>query len=166
MSTGPNAGQVRGPVQLTFGRSIDPIVTLEHCITRMAVATQAEADKQSGDNRTMGRKNTVPYGLYVSHGFVSSHLAAQTGFTKGDLELLCEALVNMFEHDRSAARGEMNTRKLIVFEHNSPLGVAPAHSLFESITIIRNNAGDPPRAYTDYTVSIDTTKLPAGITVP
>lgn len=165
MSTGPNAGQVRGPVQLTFGRSIDPIVTLEHCITRMAVATEAEAEKQSGDNRTMGRKNTVPYGLYVSHGFVSAHLAAQTGFNKDDLDILWDALVNMFEHDRSAARGEMNTRKLIVFEHNSPLGVAPAHSLFETVSIIRNNPDEPPRAYTDYTVTIDTSKLPDGITV-
>lgn len=165
MSTGPNAGQVRGPVQITFGRSIDPIVTLEHCITRMAVATEAEAEKQSGDNRTMGRKNTVPYGLYISHGFVSAHLAAQTGFNKNDLKLLWESLINMFEHDRSAARGEMNTRKIIVFEHNSPLGVAPAHSLFESVTITRNNPEEPPRAYADYTVTIDNSKLPDGITV-
>ncbi|OQB34158.1 MAG: hypothetical protein BWY09_02710 [Candidatus Hydrogenedentes bacterium ADurb.Bin179] len=165
LKSAPNCGQVRGPIQLTFGRSIDPVVTLEYSITRMAVATQAEAEKQSGDNRTMGRKNTVPYGLYVSHGFVSAHLAAQTGFTKDDLDILWDALVNMFEHDRSAARGEMNTRKLIVFEHNSPLGVAPAHSLFESVSITRNNPDEPPRAYTDYTVTIDTSKLPDSITV-
>jgi len=165
MSTGANAGQVRGPVQLTFGRSVDPIVTLEHCITRMAVATEAEAEKQSGDNRTMGRKNTVPYGLYISHGFVSAHLAAQTGFTKDDLNLLWDALVNMFEHDRSAARGEMNTRKLIVFEHGSPLGVAPAHRLFECVTVTRKSPDEPPRAYADYTVSIDKAKIPEGVTV-
>lgn len=165
MSTGPNAGQVRGPVQLTFGRSVDPIVTLEHSITRMAVATEAEAEKQSGDNRTMGRKNTVPYGLYVSHGFVSAHLAAQTGFTQDDLDILWKALVEMFEHDRSAARGEMNTRKLVVFEHNSVLGAAPAHALFDAITIIRKDASLPPRAYTDYVVSIDQSKIPDGITV-
>ena len=105
MSTGKNAGQVRGPVQMTFGRSVDPIVTLEHSITRMAVATEAEAEKQSGDNRTMGRKHTVPYGVYVAHGFVSAHLAAQTGFSEDDLDLLWKALQDMFEHDRSAARG-------------------------------------------------------------
>ncbi|NLV46324.1 MAG: type I-C CRISPR-associated protein Cas7/Csd2 [Candidatus Hydrogenedentes bacterium] len=165
LKSAPNCGQVRGPVQMTFGRSVDPVVTLEYSITRMAVATQAEAEKQCGDNRTMGRKNTVPYGLYVSHGFVSAHLATQTGFNKGDLDILWDALVNMFEHDRSAARGEMNTRKLIVFEHNSPLGVAPAYSLFETVSIIRNNPDEPPRAYSDYTVTIDTSKLPDGITV-
>ena len=165
MSTGANAGQVRGPVQLTFGRSVDPIVTLEHCITRMAVATEAEAEKQSGDNRTMGRKNTVPYGLYVSHGFVSAHLAAQTGFSGDDLKLLWEALVNMFEHDRSAARGEMNTRKLIVFEHDSPLGSAPAHRLFDAITITRKDPATPPRAYSDYVVAVDQGVIPTGVTV-
>ena len=115
MSTGTNAGQVRGPVQLTFARSIDPIVALEHSITRMAVATEAEAEKQKGDNRTMGRKHTVPYGLYVAHGFVSSFLAKQTGFGEDDLELLWQSLEHMFEHDRSAARGEMSTRGLYVF---------------------------------------------------
>ena len=111
MSTGANAGQVRGPVQMTFGRSIDPVVTLEHSITRMAVATEAEAEQQGGDNRTMGRKSTIPYGLYVAHGFVSAHLAAQTGFSEEDLQLLWDALKMMFEHDRSAARGLMSTRK-------------------------------------------------------
>lgn len=165
LKSAPNCGQVRGPVQMTFGRSVDPVVTLEYSITRMAVATEAEAEKQSGDNRTMGRKNTVPYGLYVSHGFVSAHLAAQTGFNREDLELLWGALVNMFEHDRSAARGEMNTRKLIVFEHGSPLGVAPAHSLFECLTVTRKNPAEPPRAYADYTVSVDKAKIPEGVTV-
>ena len=114
MTTGENAGQVRGPIQLTFARSIDPIVSLEHSITRMAVATEAEAEKQSGDNRTMGRKFTVPYGLYWANGFVSAHLAGQTGFDEDDLSLFWESLKNMFDHDRSAARGTMSTCKLIV----------------------------------------------------
>ena len=118
MSTGVNCGQVRGPVQITFARSIDPIIAQEHSITRMAVATEAEAEKQEGDNRTMGRKHTVPYGLYMAHGFVSSFLAKQTGFSKDYLELLWQALGQMFEHDRSAARGEMTTRGLYVFKHD------------------------------------------------
>jgi hypothetical protein len=134
MSTGVNCGQVRGPVQLTFARSIAPIVALEHSITRMAVATEAEAEKQQGDNRTMGRKHTVPYGLYMAHGFVSSFLAKQTGFGEEDLELLWQALEQMFEHDRSAARGEMATRGLYVFKHDSELGNARAHELFERIS--------------------------------
>ncbi len=165
MSTGANAGQVRGPVQMTFGRSVDPIVTLEHSITRMAVATEAEAEKQSGDNRTMGRKNTVPYGLYVAHGFVSAHLANQTGFDEDDLKLLWEALVNMFEHDRSAARGLMSTRKLVVFKHDSALGQAPAHALFERVKIARKDLARPARAYADYSVAIDRAGLPGGVTV-
>ena len=117
MSTGENAGQVRGPVQLTFSRSVDQVVPLEHSITRMAVATEAEAEKQQGDNRTMGRKFTVPYALYRCHGFISAPLGAQTGFSEDDLNLFWDALANMFEHDRSAARGQMSTRKLIVFKH-------------------------------------------------
>src|SRR3989304_310956 len=116
MSTGINCGQVRGPVQLTFARSVDQIISQEHSITRMAVATEAEAEKQSGDNRTMGRKFTVPYGLYICHGFISAHLAQQTGFSKDDLELLFQALENMFENDRSAARGEMTARGLYGFK--------------------------------------------------
>lgn len=126
MSTGINCGQVRGPVQLTFARSVEPVMTLEHSITRMAVATEAEAEKQGGDNRTMGRKFTIPYGLYRAHGFVSAHLAKQTGFGEEDLELLWQSLERMFEHDRSAARGEMATRGLYVFEHDSALGNARA----------------------------------------
>jgi len=153
MSTGANAGQVRGPVQITFGRSVDPIVTLEHCITRMAVATEAEAEKQSGDNRTMGRKNTVPYGLYVTHGFVSSHLANQTGFTEEDLALLWNAIANMFEHDRSAARGMMATQNLIVFKHDSALGNAPAHKLFEPLIITKKAGIVAPRTFSDYSVT-------------
>jgi len=165
MSTGVNCGQVRGPVQLTFGRSIDPIVTLEHSITRMAVATEAEAEKQGGDNRTMGRKNTVPYGLYLAHGFVSPHLAAQTNFSEEDLELLWEALLNMFEHDRSAARGLMATRKLIVFKHDSALGNASAHALFERLTLRKSDETKPARSFADYQLHLDQENLPAGIKV-
>jgi len=154
MSTGVNCGQVRGPVQLTFSRSVDPIVASEHSITRMAVATEAEAEKQQGDNRTMGRKFTVPYGLYVAHGFVSSFLARQTGFSDDDLGILWDALSTMFEHDRSAARSEMATRGLYVFKHDSELGNAPAHKLFDLIQIRRSNgAGAPPRSFSDYSVT-------------
>lgn len=161
MSTGTNAGQVRGPVQLTFARSVDPIVALEHSITRMAVSTEAEAEKQQGDNRTMGRKHTVPYGLYVAHGFVSAFLARQTGFGPDDLELLWQALENMFEHDRSASRGEMSTRGLYVFEHDSELGNAHAHALFDLVQVRRR--GELPRSFADYEVSIDATAVPAWV---
>lgn len=155
LKSAPNCGQVRGPVQMTFGRSKDPIVSLEHSITRMAVATEAEAEKQGGDNRTMGRKNTVPYGLYVAHGFVSPHLAAQTGFSEDDLELFWKSLEQMFEHDRSAARGLMSTQKLIVFKHASSLGNAPAHKLFDLIDIQRNDRTEgPARCFKDYTVTV------------
>jgi CRISPR-associated protein Csd2 len=163
MSTGVNCGQVRGPVQLTFARSVDPIVTLEHSITRMAVATEAEAEKQDGDNRTMGRKHTVPYGLYVAHGFVSAFLADQTGFSEDDLELLWTALAQMFEHDRSAARGQMSTRGLYVFQHDAKLGNAHAHSLFERIEVKKNV--EVPRRFADYTVQVRDAELPAGITL-
>jgi len=165
LKSAPNCGQVRGPVQMTFGRSVDPVVTLEHCITRMAVATEAEAEKQSGDNRTMGRKNTIPYALYVAHGFISPHLAAQTGFNEEDLNLLWQALTQMFEHDRSAARGEMATRKLIVFKHDSPLGNAPAHALFDRVTIKRVDESRPARAFSDYAVTVDKNNVPAGVTI-
>ncbi|MCW5629448.1 MAG: type I-C CRISPR-associated protein Cas7/Csd2 [Rhodoferax sp.] len=163
MSTGTNAGQVRGPVQLTFARSIDPIVALEHSITRMAVATEAEAAKQQGDNRTMGRKHTVPYGLYMAHGFVSSFLAKQTGFGEDDLELLWQSLEHMFEHDRSAARGEMSTRGLYVFKHDSELGNAHAHKLFERIKV--KKTADVPRSFSDYGVEVDESDMPAGVTL-
>ncbi len=165
MSTGVNCGQVRGPVQLTFARSVDPIAAQEHSITRMAVATEAEAAKQEGDNRTMGRKHTVPYGLYVAHGFVSSHLAAQTGFSDDDLNLLWEALDNMFEHDRSAARGEMATRGLYVFKHASQLGNARAHSLFARIQPKLKEGIIVPRDFDDYSVSVNEADLPSGVTV-
>ncbi len=163
MSTGINCGQVRGPVQLTFGRSVEPIVSLEHAITRMAVATEAEAEKQQGDNRTMGRKATVPYGLYRAHGFVSSFLARQTGFSTDDLALLWESLAALFEHDRSAARGEMSTRGLYVFEHASELGNAPAHALFDRLTVTRaDGGGEAARSFSDYAVSFDGAQLAVG----
>lgn len=161
MSLGTNAGQVRGPVQLTFARSIDPIVALEHAITRMAVATEAEAEKQQGDNRTMGRKHTVPYGLYMAHGFVSSFLAKQTGFGADDLELLWQALEHMFEHDRSAARGEMSTRGLYVFEHASELGNAHAHALFDLVHAKKKT--DVPRSFADYEVTVNEAGVPANV---
>jgi CRISPR-associated protein Csd2 len=153
MSTGVNCGQVRGPVQLTFARSVSPVVALEHSITRMAVATEAEAEKQQGDNRTMGRKFTVPYGLYRAHGFVSAHLARRTGFSEDDLKLLWESLVNMFDHDRSAARGEMSTRGLYVFKHESELGDASAHALFDLVQVAQANPDAPARSFADFTVT-------------
>jgi len=163
MSTGVNCGQVRGPVQLTFARTVDPIVALEHSITRMAVATEAEAEKQQGDNRTMGRKHTVPYGLYRAHGFVSAFLARQTGFSQDDLGILLKALEDMFEHDRSAARGEMATRGLYVFEHASELGNAHAHSLFDLVRVERRQGIELPRGFSDYQVTVDEAALPAGV---
>ncbi len=162
MSTGINCGQVRGPVQLTFARSVEPIVALEHSITRMAVATEAEAEKQQGDNRTMGRKHTVPYGVYVAHGFVSSFLAKQTGFGADDLQLLWQALGQMFEHDRSAARGEMSTRGLYVFQHDSELGNAPAHALFERLQVQPQEASAVARSFDAYAVTFDGQSLAVG----
>lgn len=164
MSTGKNAGQVRGPIQLTFARSVDPIAAAEHSITRMAVATEKEAEKQNGDNRTMGRKATVPYGLYVCHGFISANLAQQTGFSDADLELFWEALKNMFDVDRSAARGMMSAQKLIVFRHESKLGNAPANKLFDRITIERVSK-ESPRKFSDYVVKVDDANMPEGVTV-
>ena len=165
MSLGTNCGQVRGPVQLTFARSVEPIVALEHSITRMAVATEAEAEKQQGDNRTMGRKHTVPYGVYVAHGFVSSFLAKQTGFGDDDLELVFQALAQMFEHDRSATRGEMSTRGLYVFKHDSELGNAPAHALFDRLKVKPNAEGDVARSFDAYSVAFDGHSLAVGQSV-
>ncbi len=165
MSLGINCGQVRGPVQLTFSRSVEPIVALEHSITRMAVATEAEAEKQQGDNRTMGRKHTVPYGVYVAHGFISSFLAKQTGFGDDDLELLFQALEQMFEHDRSAARGEMSTRGLYVFKHDSELGNAPAHALFDRLQVKPKEEGAVARSFDAYSVLFDDQSLSVGQTV-
>ena len=149
MSTGINCGQVKGPVQMTFARSVEPILPVEISITRMAATNEAEKAKRAEgedgdsrrDNRTMGRKHIVPYGLYVAHGFISAKFAERTGFSNDDLDLLFEALSAMFEHDRSAARGEMTTRRLIAFRHTSALGNAPAHKLFERIRIGRNIDG-------------------------
>lgn len=163
MALGINCGQVRGPIQMTFGRSVDPVVTLEHSITRMAVATEAEAEKQQGDNRTMGRKNTIPYGVYVAHGFVSAHLAAQTGFFEDDLNLFWDALCNMFEHDRSAARGLMSTQKLVIFKHDSALGNAPAHKLFNLIKVDKKDESKPARAFSDYNVIVNKDAVPQGV---
>jgi len=154
MSTGKNAGQVRGPIQFTFARSIDSIVASEHSITRMAVATEKEAEKQSGDNRTMGRKATVPYGLYLCHGFISANLAKQTGFDEDDLKLFWEALQNMFDIDRSAARGMMAAQKLIIFKHDSELGNAPANKLFDLVKVQKKEGVSVPRSFADYEVTI------------
>lgn len=164
MSTGKNAGQVRGPIQFTFARSADPIATAEHSITRMAVATEKEAEKQGGDNRTMGRKATVPYGLYVCHGFISANLAKQTGFSEEDLALFWDALRNMFDMDRSAARGLMSAQKLIVFRHASELGNAPANKLFELVKIHKTCDG-APRSFEHYSVIIDRDNVPSNVTV-
>lgn len=164
MSTGKNAGQVRGPIQFTFARSADPIAAAEHSITRMAVATEKEAEKQGGDNRTMGRKATVPYGLYVCHGFISANLAKQTGFSEEDLALFWDALRNMFDMDRSAARGLMSAQKLIVFKHVSELGNAPANKLFELVKIHKTCDG-APRSFGDYSVMLDKDDVPSNVTV-
>lgn len=186
MSTGVNCGQVRGPVQMAFAQSIEPIVPVEISITRMAATNEKErAERQAGDdsnerveNRTMGRKHIVPYGLYRAHGFISAKLAERTGFSEDDLGLLFEALGNMFEHDRSAARGEMATRDLIIFKHDNALGSAQAHALFDRVKIGRNVDGayrdvddkglgnlPPARRYSDYMVTIDDRNLPSGIEV-
>lgn len=166
MTTGVNAGQVRGPVQLAFATSVEPVMPLEISITRMAVTTEKEAEAQSGDNRTMGRKHILPYGLYRAHGFVSAKLAERTGFSEDDLQLLWRSLINMFEHDRSAARGEMTARKLIVFEHEHVMGNAPAHVLFDAVRIARRNGADgPARGFADYLVSVDAGALPNGVGV-
>ncbi len=171
MSTDVNCGQVRGPIQFGFARSIEPIVSQEHALTRCAVTTEKEAKDQSGDNRTMGRKFTVPYGLYRVHGFINPHLAAQTGFDNNskDLDLLWDSLEQMFEADRSAARGEMAPQSLIVFEHEDSLGNAPAHKLFERVSVSRKENGNgewrPARCFTDFDVQVSEADLPKGITV-
>lgn len=190
MSTGINAGQVRGPVQLNFARSVEPVLPLEVTITRMAATNEAEKkqraegddDGKRGDNRTMGRKYIIPYGLYRAHGYVSAPLASHpvkgTGFDNDDLALLFEALRNMFEHDRSAARGAMNTRKLVVFRHSSQLGNAHADQLFARVTHARSGAegsipiddprldsAGPARSFDDYIINIDRDNLPTGVEV-
>ncbi|MBN6076757.1 type I-C CRISPR-associated protein Cas7/Csd2 [Aggregatibacter actinomycetemcomitans] len=167
LTTGENAGQVRGPVQLTFSRSIEPIVTLEHSITRSAPAKEveilnpddSEEEKAKKERGRMGRKFTVPYGLYRCHGFISAHFAKQTGFSEEDLALFWKALINMFDHDHSAARGQMNARGLYVFEHSSSLGDAPADSLFKRIRVAKKDGVEVARNFDDYIVSVDETNL-------
>ena len=159
MSTGDNAGQVRGAVQLTFARSIDPVVTSEHTVTRMAVTDEKDKEKE----RTMGRKATVPYGLYRAHGFISAALARETTFSEDDLDLLWEALKNMFDLDRSAARGLMAARRLIVFKHKDDLGNAPAHKLFELVKVEAKDPSRPTRTFSDYKITVDKSKLPEEV---
>lgn len=190
MSTGPNAGQVRGPVQIAFSRSLDPILPLDISITRMAVTEDVKSAKSSDDYikdekskqednlRTMGRKSLIPYGLYVCRGFISAFLAQKTSFSEDDLELLWSALGNMFEHDRSASKGLMTTQKLIVFKHKGTdsdedqcrqqamLGCAPAQTLFNLVKIERVNKEVPPRSFNDYCISIDPDKkCPQGVEI-
>lgn len=161
IATKEKQGQVRGPIQLTFGRSADPVVSLSHAITRMAVTKESDKEKE----RTIGRKATEPYGLYIAHGFVNANLANQTGFSQDDLQLLWDAMANMFDHDRSAARGLMSARKLIAFVHNSKLGCAPANKLFDLVTVAKKPGVETPRSFADYDVVVDTESLPAGVTV-
>jgi len=185
MSTGINAGQVRGPVQLAFASSVEPIMPMEITITRMAATTEkekADRDKEDGEgrteNRTMGRKYIVPYGLYRAHIFVNASLADRTGFSEADMQLLFEALANMFEHDRSAARGEMSARKIVAFRHGSTLGNAPAHRLFDEVKVIRLNGDErydtakrlpddipPARSFADYEVVIGRAAIPDQVEV-
>ena len=187
MSTRVNCGQVKGPVQMTFASSVEPVLPVEVTITRMAATNEAERKKRTEgsdetdarqDNRTMGRKHIVPYGLYVAHGFISAKFAERTGFSEIDLDLLFESLKTMFEHDRSAARGEMTTRRLVVFRHENALGNAPAHQLFDRIRIGRNVDGEfralnerglgnlpSARKFADYRIEIDRTDLPLGVEI-
>ena len=166
MMTDKNCGQVRGPVQLNFARSIDPIVPMEISITRVAVTTEKEAEQQEGGNRTMGRKHIVPYALYRVEGYISASLAGKTGFSETDLQLFWEALSNMFEHDHSAARGKMNARKLFVFKHATALGNAPAQQLFDRVKVERVDGQEkPPRAFSDYRVSLGREGLPPNVQI-
>ena len=163
LSTGPNAGQVRGPVQMTFARSVDPVFPLEHAITVCAARDEDKPyDSQIG---IQGRKYTIPYGLYVCHGFISANLAQQSGFSQEDLDLFFDALKNMFDVDRSAVRGLMSAQKLIVFKHDSVLGNAPANKLFDLIKVERKDKSTVARSFADYVVTIDKNNLPAGVTI-
>ena len=172
MTTGVNAGQVRGPVQLTFARSIDPIVPLDFSITRIAITrpedmqvVSADGEDGGGKRTEMGRKPLVPYGLYRTHLFVNPHFAARTGFDDSDLAAIWEALQRMWDLDRSAARGMMACRGLFVFSHDSPLGNAPAHELFDRVTVSRKLDVAAPRRFDQYEVAIDENNLPAGVTL-
>lgn len=163
MTTEVNAGQVRGPIQIAFAKSEDPIVPLEISITRMAVTNEKDIDKE----RTMGRKHIVPYGLYRVHGYISAKLAEKTGFSDDDLTLLWQSLINMFEHDRSAARGEMCARQLFVFKHDNALGNAPAHKLFDTVTVerMKGERGSPALAFSDYQIHLNSEAIPSGVSV-
>jgi CRISPR-associated protein Csd2 len=185
MSTGINCGQVRGPLQFVFGRSVEPVMPLEISITRMAATNEAEkkkldagkeGDDARSDNRTMGRKHIIPYGLYRVHGFVNAMLAKNTGFGQADLDLVWKSLGGMYDLDRSAARGEMSARRLIAFKHENALGNAPAHKLFDRVTvhraisgsslpIDRPHNGPPARVFTDYEIKVDEAELPTGVTI-
>lgn len=168
MTTGVNCGQVRGPIQIGFARSVTPIVSLEHSVTRCAVTTEQEAEKQEGDNRTMGRKYSVPYGLYRAHGFINPFLAEKTGFSDDDLELFKSALNNMFEYDRSAARGLMTPKACIAFKHAGQLGNARADQLFARVRCEPSHEGhngSPPRSFDDFKLEVDEADLPNGISV-
>lgn len=161
MKGGLNCGQVRGPVQIADARSVDPVLTQELTITRVAITTESDAERK---NTEMGRKYIIPYGLYRAEGYISANLAQKTtGFTEDDLQFLWDAILNMFEHDHSACRGKMAVRKLIVFKHASVLGNAPAHKLFELVTVHRNDGVVFPRSFSDYTVSLNEDKLPGGV---
>ena len=167
MTTGKvNAGQVRGPIQFTFARSVSPIITAEHTITRMAVTDAKDTDEnETGSRQTMGRKYTIPYALYQTQGYISANLAHQTGFTDEDLKLFWEALKNMFDIDHSAARGMMCPRKLIVFKHDNELGSAPSYQLFDLVSVKQKDLTKPARSFADYEVQIDRTQLPLGVTL-
>lgn len=159
-----NCGQVRGPVQMGFARSVEPVVPQEVTITRVAITTEADAENKGTE---MGRKYIVPYGLYRCEGYISANLARKTtGFSEKDLELLWEAILNLFEHDHSATRGKMAVRELIIFKHDSELGCAPAHKLFDTVKVTRTHPEDitPARSYQDYVVTVDEAALPEGVT--
>lgn len=158
-----NCGQVRGPVQIGFARSIDPIISQEVTITRVAITTEKDAENKSTE---MGRKNIVPYGLYRAEGYISANLARKvTGFSEEDLELLWDAIINMFEHDHSAARGKMAVRELIVFKHSKELGDCPAYKLFDAVEVRKNEGKEYPRCYQDYTVELHKDKIPESVEV-
>lgn len=163
MTTEVNCGQVRGPVQFSFARSLDPVVSSEHAVTRCAVTTERESEKQEGGNRTMGRKFTIPYGLYRAHGFISAPLAEQTGFSEADLALFKTALNMMFENDKSAARANMKPCACIAFKHENKMGNARADQLFDRVEIKR--VKDPARSYADYAVTVNDKGLPQGVTI-
>ena len=156
-----NCGQLRGPVQLGFARSVDPVIPQEITITRIAITTESDADKK---NTEMGRKYILPYGLYRCEGYISANLARKaTGFSEEDLELLWDAILNMFEHDHAAGRGKMAVRKLVIFKHDSELGNAPAHKLFDLVTVEKKADVQVARSFADYTFTVDTASLPAGV---